>query len=157
MKYVKGLAAGFAAIGSFAFLSVTASAQEVKQEGKTQVGNAKVSPVTQQQLSSADKNSKDFLLTNGNYAQTRFYPAKQISRDNVKRLHVAWIFQTDVKESLETSPIVVDGVMFVTTSYSHVYALDAKTRSAALALQSQNGADHDVLLRPEQSWRPGSQ
>jgi len=37
------------------------------------------------------------------------------------------IFQTDVKESLETSPIVVDGVMFVTTSFSHVYALDAKT------------------------------
>jgi len=45
----------------------------------------------------------------------------------VKNLHVAWIFQTDVKESLETSPIVVDGVMFVTTSFSHVYALDAKT------------------------------
>ena len=45
----------------------------------------------------------------------------------MKNLHVAWIFQTDVKESLETSPIVVDGVMFVTTSYSHVYALDAKS------------------------------
>src|SRR5215470_6861767 len=127
MRYVKGLAAGFAAIGSLALLSATASAQEVKQEGKSQIGNAKVPPVTQQQLNSADKNSKNFLLTNGNYAQTRFYPGKQISRDNVKNLHVAWIFQTDVRESLETSPIVVDGVMFVTTSYSHVYALDAKT------------------------------
>ena len=69
----------------------------------------------------------NFLLTNGNYAQTRFHPAKQIDRDNVKNLHVAWIFQTDVKELLETSPIVVDGVMYVTTSFSHVYALDAKT------------------------------
>src|SRR4029077_18231119 len=59
--------------------------------------------------------------------QTRFHPAKQIDRGNVKNLHVAWIFQTDVKESLETSPIVVDGVMYVTTSFSHVYALDAKT------------------------------
>ena len=127
MKYAKGLAAGFAVIGSFALLSPTVSGQEVKQEGKSQLGNANVAPVTQQQLNSADKNSKDFLLTNGNYAQTRFYPAKQINRDNVKRLHVAWIFQTDVKESLETSPIVVDGVMFVTTSFSHVYALDAKT------------------------------
>jgi alcohol dehydrogenase (cytochrome c) len=127
MRHVKGLAAGFAMIGSFALLSATAQAQEVKQEGKSAVGNAKVAPVTQQQLNSADKNAKDFLLTNGNYAQTRFYPAKQINRDNVKHLHVAWIFQTDVKESLETSPIVVDGVMFVTTSFSHVYALDAKT------------------------------
>lgn len=32
-----------------------------------------------------------------------------------------------MKESLETSPIVVNGVMFVTTSFSHVYALDART------------------------------
>jgi alcohol dehydrogenase (cytochrome c) len=103
------------------------SAQETKQDAKPVAGQAKVSPVTQQQLNAADKNARNFLLTNGNYAQTRFHPAKQIGRDNVKNLHVAWIFQTDVKESLETSPIVVDGVMYVTTSFSHVYALNAKT------------------------------
>src|SRR5712672_1589240 len=102
-------------------------AQEVKQEAKSISGKAKISSVTQEQLNSADKNATNFLLTNGNYAQTRFHPAKQIDRDNVKNLHVAWMFQTDVKESLETSPIVVDGVMYVTTSFSHVYALDAKT------------------------------
>src|SRR5712692_5107291 len=78
-------------------------------------------------MSGAAKSTNNFLLTNGNYAQTRFHPAREISRENVKKLHVAWIFQTDVKESLETSPIVVDGVMYVTTSFSHVYALDAKT------------------------------
>src|SRR6202047_2510608 len=101
--------------------------QETKQDAKSASTQAKISPVTQQQLNAADKNTNNFLLTNGNYAQTRFHPANQIGRDNVKHLHVAWIFQTDVKESLETSPIVVDGVMFVTTSFSHVYALDAKT------------------------------
>lgn len=51
----------------------------------------KISPVTQDQLNAADKNSTNFLLTNGNYAQTRFHPAKQINRDNVKNLHVASI------------------------------------------------------------------
>jgi len=127
MKHAKGLAAGVALISGVALVFAAASAQEVKQEGKSVLGNAKVPPVTQQMLNAADKNTKDFLLTNGNYSQTRFYPAKQIDRDTVKHLHVAWIFQTDVKESLETSPIVVDGVMYVTTSFSHVYALDAKT------------------------------
>jgi alcohol dehydrogenase (cytochrome c) len=102
-------------------------AQEVKQDAKSASSQAKISSVTQDQLNAADKNASNFLLTNGNYAQTRFHPAKQIGRDNVKNLHVAWIFQTDVKESLETSPIVIDGVMYVTTSFSHVYALDAKT------------------------------
>ena len=114
-------------IGVAGMLAGPGHAQETKQEAKSAAGIATVSPVTQEQLNTADKNSRNFLLTNGNYAQTRFYPAKQIGRDNVKNLHVAWIFQTDVKESLETSPIVVDGVMYVTTSFSHVYALDAKT------------------------------
>ncbi len=127
MRYVKELATSVALMGSLGLLTATANGEEVKQEARTVQNIAKVSPVTQQQLNTADKNAKDFLLTNGNYAQTRYYPAKQINRNNVKNLHVAWIFQTDVKESLETSPIVVDGVMYVTTSFSHVYALDAKT------------------------------
>ncbi|MBV9559706.1 MAG: PQQ-binding-like beta-propeller repeat protein [Bradyrhizobium sp.] len=101
--------------------------QELKQDFIGPVGTAKVRPVTQAMLNAADKSATNFLLTNGNYAQTRFYPGKQINQQNVKNLHVAWIYQTDVKESLETSPIVVDGIMFVTTSYSHVYALDAET------------------------------
>src|SRR6266851_8680955 len=99
-------------------------AQEVKQEAKSISGKAKISSVSQDQLNKADTNANNFLLTNGNYAQTRFHPARQIGRNNVKNLHVAWIFQTEVKESLETSPIVVNGIMYVTTSFSHVYALD---------------------------------
>ena len=114
-----------ALFGVASLFTVPSIAQETKQETKSASGEAKVSPVTQAQLNAADKNANNFLLTNVNYAQTRFHPARQIGRENVKNLHVAWIFQTDVKESLETSPIVVDGVMFVTTSFSHVYALDA--------------------------------
>jgi alcohol dehydrogenase (cytochrome c) len=83
--------------------------------------------VTQDQLNKAAGDSSNFLLTNGNYAQTRFYPAKQITAGNVAHLHPAWIFQTDVKESMETSPIVANGVMFITTSFDHVYAVNAQT------------------------------
>jgi alcohol dehydrogenase (cytochrome c) len=114
-------------VGAMAFGAAPVVAQEVKQEMKSATRPAMASAVSQDQLNKADKDANNFLLTNGNYAQTRFYPAKQINRDNVKNLHVAWIFQTEVKESLETSPIVVNGVMYVTTSFSHVYALNAKT------------------------------
>src|SRR5580658_2731822 len=85
------------------------------------------SAVTQDQLNKAAGDSSNFLLTNGNYAQTRFYPAKQITAGNAAHLHPAWIFQTDVKESMETSPIVANGVMYITTSFDHVYAVDART------------------------------
>ncbi|MGZ5038472.1 MAG: outer membrane protein assembly factor BamB family protein [Usitatibacter sp.] len=73
----------------------------------------------------ADRNN--FLHTNGDYTQRRYHPAAQINASNVRRLRPAWIFQTDVKESMETSPIVVNGVMYVTTSFSQVYALNAQT------------------------------
>lgn len=84
-------------------------------------------PVSQAMIDAAASDSQNFLHTNGNYDQTRYYPAAQITRANVKKLGAAWIFQTDIIESLETTPIVSNGVMYVTTSFNHVYALDAKT------------------------------
>ena len=95
--------------------------------GAAAASSVPIPTVSQPMLNNAASDSKNFLHTNGNYNQTRFHPANQITTGNVKNLHVAWIFQTQVKESLETSPIVVDGVMYVTTSFSHVYAIDAKT------------------------------
>jgi alcohol dehydrogenase (cytochrome c) len=83
--------------------------------------------VTQDLLDKAAADGVNFLQTNGNYAQTRFHPAKQITTDNVHDLHPSWIFQTDILDTLETSPIIVNGVMYVTTAFDHVYALNAKT------------------------------
>jgi PQQ-dependent dehydrogenase (methanol/ethanol family) len=105
----------------------TAHGQEVKQPATDTAKPIAITPVTQDMLDRAATDSKNFLHTNGDYTQQRFYPNKQIGVGNVARLRPAWIFQTEVKESLETSPIVVNGVMYVTTSFSHVYALDAKT------------------------------
>jgi alcohol dehydrogenase (cytochrome c) len=109
-------------------LSAYAAGQETGGGGAAGNAAAPAIPnVSQSMLNNAGKDSKNFLHTNGNYDQTRFYPADQINAKNVKGLHVAWIFQTDVRESMETSPIIVDGVMYVTTSFDHVYALNAKT------------------------------
>lgn len=83
--------------------------------------------VTQRMLDLAEGDGNNFLHPNHNYKQTRFYPNAQINTSNVRRLRPAWLFQVDVRESLETTPVVVDGVMYVTTAYNHVYALDAAT------------------------------
>ncbi len=104
-----------------------ANAQEVTNTPTSMAATAAITPVSQEMLNNAHKDGENFLHTNGNYAQTRFYPNDQINRNNVAHLHPAWIFTTEVKELLETSPIIVKGVMYVTTSYSHVYAVDAKT------------------------------
>jgi alcohol dehydrogenase (cytochrome c) len=123
------------AAGAIAFLLVAADAglsQEAAKPAPQEVIKpapkyGDMSTVTQDLLNRAGTDGNNFLLTNGDYRQQRYYPNSQINRANVARLRPAWIFQTDLMESIETSPIVVNGIMYVTTSYDHVYALDART------------------------------
>jgi len=121
LKRMLKTSAGLCAAGLLAVSS--AAAQEV--ETANVYGDMTV--VTQDMMNRAAGDGNNFLHTNGNYHQTRFYPNRQINVDNVKRLRPAWIFQTDIVETMETSPIVVNGIMYVTTAFNHVYALDART------------------------------
>lgn len=113
------------AAGGAAMLMLAASAGAQEPGGGVLYGDMQT--VTQDLLNRAAGDGNSFLHTNGNYHQTRYYPARQINASNVHRLRPAWIFQTEVVESMETSPIVVNGIMYVTTSFNHVYALDART------------------------------
>lgn len=84
--------------------------------------------VTQEMLDASEADETNFLHTNGNYSQTRFYPGDQINGENVGKLKVAWTFKTGVLEGgFETTPIVADGVMYITTAFNEVFALNAKT------------------------------
>ena len=93
----------------------------------SQTTAAPATSVTQDHLNAAASDANNFLHTNGNYAQTRYFPGKQINTSNVGKLRAAWIFQTEVQEVLATTPIIANGVMYVTTAFNHVYALNAKT------------------------------
>jgi len=109
-------------------LAGTAVAQEVQGAGAvtgSPVPN-NVS-VSQARLDGAARDANSYLHSNGSYAQTRYHPASQINTKNVGKMKPAFVFQTEVLESMETAPIVVDGVMFLTTSYNHIYAIDAVT------------------------------
>jgi len=84
-------------------------------------------PVTQSMLDASEGDKNHWLHSNMGYSNSRYYPANQIHTGNVGKLKPAFIFQTEVRESNETSPIVINGVMFITTSFNHVYAVDATT------------------------------
>jgi PQQ-dependent dehydrogenase (methanol/ethanol family) len=111
-----------------ASVALVAGAQEIAgQKGATGAGVPKNVSVSQAQLNDAGKQNVNWLHTNGDYGQLRYYGGNQINTGNVKNLKPAFVFQTEVVESMETAPIVVDGVMYLTTSYNHVYAVDAAT------------------------------
>jgi alcohol dehydrogenase (cytochrome c) len=109
--------------------ATVANADEI--QGQSTVSGKPMSknlvPVTQQMLNASNGDKNHWLHPNGNYAQTRYYPQDQINTGNVAKLKPAFVFQTAVLESMETAPLVVNGVMFLTTSYNHVYAVDAVT------------------------------
>ncbi len=106
-----------------AMAATSANADEVTNA--TKYGD--MATVSQDMLNRSAGDGNNFLHTNGNYEQTRYYPNSQINAGNVSKLRPAWIFQTEVKETLETTPIVVNGIMYITTAFDHVYALDAAT------------------------------
>jgi PQQ-dependent dehydrogenase (methanol/ethanol family) len=123
--YKRGWAFGWA----LASLTLGAHAQSEIQGGAAATGSPvpKAIAVPQARLTGADRDAANYLHSNGSYSQTRYHPASQINTGNVGKLRPAFQFQTEVLESMETAPIVVDGIMYITTSYNHVYALDAKT------------------------------
>jgi PQQ-dependent dehydrogenase (methanol/ethanol family) len=75
----------------------------------------------------ANPPASDWLSNGRDYREQRFSPLSQVNTKNVAKLGVAWEFRTFSTRALEASPIVADGVLFITTAWSRVFALDAKT------------------------------
>ncbi len=121
-KMLKTLAATSLVIAGSAYAQEPIAGAGIKANPMPKFTN-----VTQSMLNDSGKDNKNWLHPNGNYEQTRHYPVAQINTANVAKLRPAFVFQTGIVESMETAPIVVDGVMFVTTSYNHVYAINATT------------------------------
>lgn len=61
------------------------------------------------------------------YANQRFSPLQQINRDTVQRLVPRWIYQTGTVATLQATPLVVDGVMYLAMPFNHVAAIEAAT------------------------------
>jgi alcohol dehydrogenase (cytochrome c) len=85
--------------------------------------------------SALDVGTEDLLITpvgenwpsyNGDYSGRRFSSLRQINRNNVGQLRAAWVFHPGNSQRLEATPVVVRGVMYL-TSANDVFALDART------------------------------
>jgi PQQ-dependent dehydrogenase (methanol/ethanol family) len=117
MKHRNALA-GFSALTALSLCFATTTTRAI---------STALPAVSQSMLDSAGGDANNWLHSNGSYGQSRYYPGKQVTAANVAKLKPAFVFQTAVLESMETAPIVLDGVMFLTTSFNHVYAIDAAT------------------------------
>jgi quinohemoprotein ethanol dehydrogenase len=83
--------------------------------------------VTDERLLHADQDPGNWLTHGGDWQERRYSPLTLINAGNVGALKPAWSAGFDTGRGQEATPIVVDGVMYVSTAWSKVYALDAAT------------------------------
>jgi quinohemoprotein ethanol dehydrogenase len=69
----------------------------------------------------------NWMTYGGTYSEQRFSPLKQIDKGNVSRLGLAWFADYDTNLQQDGTPLEIDGVIYVSTAWSKVYAFDART------------------------------
>jgi alcohol dehydrogenase (cytochrome c) len=97
--------------------------------------------VTYERLLGAAAEPHNWLTYSGTYASQRHTALTQIRPSNVRDLELKWVFQAQSLESFETTPLVVDGVMYLTEAPSTAVALDAKTGRIFWRYQYNPAAD----------------
>ena len=86
--------------------------------------NASRAYIDDARILDAESEPGSWLAYGRTYEEQRFSPLSQINRESVSRLGLAWYRNMHTTRGLEATPIVVDGMMFLTSTWSRVYALD---------------------------------
>ncbi len=84
-------------------------------------------PVGPERLLNASKDAQNWMIYGGDYFSNRHSPLTQITPANVKNLTMAWAYQSPTTGSWQPTPLVVDGIMYLTQRPNDVVALDAAT------------------------------
>lgn len=92
--------------------------------------------------------ARDWPSYGRDYSNNRFSPLSQINRDNVAQLTPAWSYRSGVKATFQATPIVVDGVMYVSLPFNHVVALDARTGKELWRYEYKRRADWKMCCGP---------
>ncbi len=105
---------------------------------------AQSAPVTYDRLLHAEAEPQNWLTYSGNYNSRRYSTLAQIDRQNVNSLELKWVFQVESLQKLETSPLVVNGVMYLTQPPNDVIALDANSGRAFWVYQYRPAPGYKV-------------
>ena len=86
-------------------------------------------------------NGENWFLKGGDFRGAHFSPLSQVNADNVESLGLAWAADLPIPDGISTTPIVVDGVIYLSGAYSVVFAVDASNGDVLLT-----SASGDVAL-----------
>lgn len=103
---------------------------------------ATASPVNEETITSS---SREWLSYGRDYQEHRFSPLDSINLDTVGDLGLAWSIEFPTSRGMEATPLIHNGVIYISTAWSHVYAIDA--RSGKQLWHFDAGVDKAHLIR----------
>ncbi|MFZ4120808.1 MAG: PQQ-dependent dehydrogenase, methanol/ethanol family [Caulobacterales bacterium] len=109
---------GLAILAALAAI-IAAACQPLGQKGPAAVDEARIV--------AADSEPGNWMSHGRTYSEQRFSPLESVNLQNVSQLGLAWSYELSTGRAASGTPIVVDGVMYVTSAWSILYALNAET------------------------------
>ena len=125
------LAVGAIAIAALIYFFTMEKETEQTEPITTAEDTSQVVPtiglIDDERINNADSEPGNWLAYGRTYEEQRFSPLTQINRENVADLGLAWYRDMGTNRAQEATPIVVDGIMFFTSAWSRVFAMEATT------------------------------
>jgi quinohemoprotein ethanol dehydrogenase len=115
-----------------ALLGALAACSEQAAPPASRAGDAPASPAASGSIDGAriieaDATPGEWLSHGRTYGEQRFSPLAKIDQDNVAELGLAWYADLPTRRGIETTPLMAEGRLYVTASWGHVLAYDART------------------------------
>jgi quinohemoprotein ethanol dehydrogenase len=107
---------------SYAFFSCT----EIPTPGTVEHIKETTSQIDDNRLKSVDVIGAEWLTYGGNYEEDRYSSLEQINKSTIDSLGLVWSINLGTTRGMEASPLVVDGIMYLTGPWSMVYAVDVR-------------------------------
>jgi len=124
---------GVLAVVILGYMAVTNDTEDANPQDQAQVSGAAstIEPtlgfIDDERIKNAAAEPGNWLSFGRTYEEQRHSPLTQINRESISDLGLAWYKDMGTNRAQEATPIVVDGIMFFTSSWSRVYAIDAKS------------------------------
>ncbi|HIK71952.1 MAG TPA: PQQ-dependent dehydrogenase, methanol/ethanol family [Gammaproteobacteria bacterium] len=101
--------------------------EDISSSVSNLTGSSTIGLINDERIIAAESEPGNWLSHGRTYEEQRFSPLNKINKDTVKGLGLVWSKDMGTNRALESTPIVVDGIMFFTSTWSRVYAVDALT------------------------------
>ena len=114
-------------ISALLLLIVTCGCNADPEETRIREIKKIVNQITDKALENASGASGDWITHGLNYSEDRFSELTQINQNNLDSLGIAWTLELGTRRGIEATPLVAEGIMYLTGPWSKVYAVDARS------------------------------